>query len=179
MRLLHPFQSPSEKSVTWTFWTVLHRTNKTVSRTKTQRHEEILLFILDSGLPHFGQSLTTETSRSRGTNLRVSKTQRNPFLHFRQPLRGFREPLNTTVFDFQTTFGHLRHCYAEPLKQFLAQRHGDTKFFYYSPVTNHQSHSGHFRQQLRGFREPLNTTVFDFQNCRHNGFYRMWGLWGL
>ena len=31
--------------------------------------------ILDTGQPHFGQSLTTEASRSRGTNPRVSKAQ--------------------------------------------------------------------------------------------------------
>ena len=60
--------------------------------------------ILDTASPHFGQSLTTETSRSRGTNPRVSKAQRNPFRHFRQPsrhfghpLRGIRVRLNTTV----------------------------------------------------------------------------------
>ena len=33
--------------------------------------------ILDTAFPHFGQSLTTEASRSRGTNPRVSKAQRN------------------------------------------------------------------------------------------------------
>ena len=38
-----------------------------------------LPLILDTELPHFGQSLTTEASRSRGTNPRVSKAQRNLF----------------------------------------------------------------------------------------------------
>ena len=35
--------------------------------------------ILDTGYPHFGQSLTTEASRSRGTDPRVSNAQRNLF----------------------------------------------------------------------------------------------------